>query len=366
MDTLFLAYLRNYKGFMENFRKTGTSGTIATFNALANTQIKNLEIEINAKQEGTGDPSPDNIRPITGWSQAKITRCGKNLWNGAHTGETINSTTGEVKTTGNTDWMADAIAIGDDKKITFTITDKSTYTSGSINYAGYDADGNYVTHASFASTNNITVPYTITVTLGSNVAKIIPYGYHSGGATGITTATIQIEHGATATSLEPYNGNTYTIDLDGTRYGGTLDVTTGVLTLTHKCIDMNTLTWTMPTEGGFASSAISETAKGRDLDLISSVFVYDNRYSFSWGNFSAYDDNTIYRNNNYTYLYVKCTSCTTLEAFTTLIDGQMLVYELATPQTVTLTPTQIFALQGVNNMWADCGDIISFDYYGES
>lgn len=37
-------------------------------------------------------------------------------------------------------------------------------------------------------------------------------------------------------------------------------------------------------------------------------------------------------------------------------NPMQLVYELATPQTYQLTPTQIQTLIGQNNVWADCGD----------
>jgi ribosomal protein L11 len=30
-------------------------------------------------QAGSGDPSPTNVRPITGWTGAKVMRCGKNF-----------------------------------------------------------------------------------------------------------------------------------------------------------------------------------------------------------------------------------------------------------------------------------------------
>lgn len=38
------------------------------------------------------------------------------------------------------------------------------------------------------------------------------------------------------------------------------------------------------------------------------------------------------------------------------VDVQI-VYELATPQTYQLTPTQIDSLLGRNNVWADSGDV---------
>jgi hypothetical protein len=40
-----------------------------------------------------------------------------------------------------------------------------------------------------------------------------------------------------------------------------------------------------------------------------------------------------------------------------------LVYELETPETYQLTPTQINALLGVNNIFADTGDILEGEYF---
>jgi hypothetical protein len=53
---------------------------------------------------------------------------------------------------------------------------------------------------------------------------------------------------------------------------------------------------------------------------------------------------------------------TSASDFKTAMNGVQLVYELATPIEVQLTPTQISSLMGVNNIWADCGDIISAEY----
>ena len=39
----------------------------------------NVVTHIEPVQAGSGDPSPDNVRPISGRTNAKLTRCGKNL-----------------------------------------------------------------------------------------------------------------------------------------------------------------------------------------------------------------------------------------------------------------------------------------------
>lgn len=44
-----------------------------------NQPIQGMRIAVNPVQSGTGDPSPDNVRPISGWDSAKLTRTGSNL-----------------------------------------------------------------------------------------------------------------------------------------------------------------------------------------------------------------------------------------------------------------------------------------------
>ena len=48
------------------------SGDIATFVDGSDNPLRELKISIEAVQSGSGDPSPTNIRPITGWTGANI------------------------------------------------------------------------------------------------------------------------------------------------------------------------------------------------------------------------------------------------------------------------------------------------------
>lgn len=52
--------------------KETASGSIATFSDGAPAPVRNLVAEIVPVQSGSGDPSPDNVRPITGWTKAEI------------------------------------------------------------------------------------------------------------------------------------------------------------------------------------------------------------------------------------------------------------------------------------------------------
>lgn len=55
------------------------SGSIANFYTDMASPMKSLKVNFEAKQSGTGDPSPDNVRPITGVDQINVYRTGKNL-----------------------------------------------------------------------------------------------------------------------------------------------------------------------------------------------------------------------------------------------------------------------------------------------
>lgn len=55
------------------------SGDIASFRSAARVPIESLKCHFLPIQEGTGDPSPDNIRPISGWNNIITYKARKNL-----------------------------------------------------------------------------------------------------------------------------------------------------------------------------------------------------------------------------------------------------------------------------------------------
>jgi hypothetical protein len=52
---------------------------IVTVNDASAILAKDITIAIEPVQAGSGDPSPTNVRPISGWTGANVTRTGKNL-----------------------------------------------------------------------------------------------------------------------------------------------------------------------------------------------------------------------------------------------------------------------------------------------
>ena len=62
--------------------KTITDVPIASFDDGADdVPVKKLVVDIEPVQKGTGDPSPDNVRPITGWTGANVYRSGADTSN---------------------------------------------------------------------------------------------------------------------------------------------------------------------------------------------------------------------------------------------------------------------------------------------
>ena len=106
----------------------------------------------------------------------------------------------------------------------------------------------------------------------------------------------------------PTTSHEYTIDLDGTRYGGVLDATNGVMddTLDHIA--------------SYNGEALPST----------------------W-----ISDRDVYAEG------------------TTPTIGAEVVYTRATPITVQLAPTPVKSLVGTNNIFADCGDIIELEYFSK-
>ena len=147
----------------------------------------------------------------------------------------------------------------------------------------------------------------------------------------------------------------------GEVYGGELDVTNGVLTVSHKIIDLGEQSYTyisarsmfsfsppdaVKDVAGAKPSMACEVSKAVSLTDMLNNQSLDNVCSV--GTTGTYIGKIVIRNLNYT----------DGSAFATAMNGYKLVYELATPLApIQLTPTQITTLLGTNNIWADTGDI---------
>jgi hypothetical protein len=244
------------------------SGPIASFDTELAVPLVNVLCDIVATG---GNGTPDNPNPINGYTEAKITRCGKNLFNG------IYPSIGTLK------YMN--IFVG---KGTFTMsTDLPTRTD---TFANLFFLANKVSSGADSALNGVynNRPVTVTstdgyVTLAYRYDEYNPQNYHS-----------QIEFGNQATAYEPYNGQTFTVSFGQTVYGGVLDITRGKLkpcieypsyngeTLSGRWLSSEA-TYVEGTTPPTGSQVVSLDDYGSDIDLtpevISAVVGENNIYS---------------------------------------------------------------------------------------
>lgn len=324
------------------------SGSLVSVNDAADLPVVDLAVEIEAVQSGTGDPSPSNVRPISGWSNVGVTRAGKNFF--TQTGETADTylrESGEAQGgVGASGWtLSDYIEVKGGETYYFN----PNTTSGTTAKHGYfDSEKNFISAINSGA---------ISFTTPSN-AKYMRFSYRS------ASTDIQLELGNSPSSFSPYVApTTVTIALEQTIFGGELDVTSGVLKITHgfDTFDGDSVTNVSEVSGvQYARVLASELS----IDGTTSRMLCD---SYNPVDVSA-NGNIRWVSRSHQVVRIFDSRFTTIENAQAILNAQPvhLCYELATPVTVQLTPTEIETLLGINNIWADSGDILNLEYYTQS
>ena len=169
----------------------------------------------------------------------------------------------------------------------------------------------------------------------------------------------------------PTVSNVYTIDLDGTRYGGTLDVVSGVLTVDRVAVSLGNIDYTKSQSGLFQTNEIANNVKKNSYSYTPTGFIKSSHFreidsaSITGPQGSNPSPDGVMALNSAGILYFNYTAVTDVADFKTAMTSATLVYELATPQTIQLTPTQIKSLLGSNNVWADTGSINNIEYFAK-
>lgn len=217
------------------------SGSVVTFSDGADgAALKNLVLNLEPTQSGSGGPSPSNIRPITGYDSVSVVREGKNKlpFPYSDASKTSNGVTYTINSDGsvtakgtaaeqsffnfNLDIVA-ALGLIEGNKI--YITTGVAYNTSCYCRLLYHDD--YSGIGRLTSTDN-----EITITSKMVTRGAVFQIFTVKGATVNATFYPMIRLSQSeSTTYEPYQGTTYPISLStaGTVYGGTLDVTTGEL-----------------------------------------------------------------------------------------------------------------------------------------
>ena len=307
------------------------SGPIATFEG-EDLPLKSLTASIVPVQSGSGDPSPTNVRPISGWSGIIVGQNNGNFWDGElepgyiyngtfYPSNTYKETKNYIFVKPNTTYKAVNVS-GDGQIACYSIN--KTYISSIPGFGGADRIFTTPSDCYFIKFYN-------------------PNSYMDSG-------DISINYPSTDTDYHAYNGHTYSISFGQTVYSGTLDVTSGVLTVTHGYVDLGDYTYIL--SNGIFLSTYNFNAKSRGCDGACTIYTNSGDVTLSdMPNYSFQMMTGTYgiaiRNDDYN----------DATAFKTAMEGKKLVYELKTPITYQLTPTAIKSLDGVNNVFADTGDV---------
>ena len=162
-------------------------------------------------QSGTGDPSPENVRPITGWT-------GLNVWHG---GKNLIDDTKRYQSGTTTLY----IGATDNERNLFFKAGKYTITR---DFNGETIGLYYVKRGSTSEKtifNASATETTKTITIAEDGYYAV-FCYRSNASGGVSTSDIKslmIEYGETATAYEPYTAETLfpvTWSTHGTVYGG--------------------------------------------------------------------------------------------------------------------------------------------------
>jgi len=301
-----------------------------------------------------------DIYPISGWGGLTVEARGKNLFDKADTSKQINAYIYGDKITSSSNRLVVFIPCKPSTAYTVSrlavVTNERLYVAESTDFPAVGVSISNVVGAPTSQTTGNKM--SLSITTSSSAKYLVVWAYWAGETTALDT--LQIEKGSTATSYEPYTGSTTPIswaDEAGTVYGGTLAWEkdgTVTLTKTMASVDLGTLTpykapsnvfafhVSCPTNGGVLCSDYSTGQTG--LPPASGL------------------DKTIWTTNSigsYYPVIIKDSAYAdaTVKEFKTAMDGVQLVYELATPQTYTLTPQEaLIFLRGTNHVWNDIND----------
>lgn len=260
-------------------------------------------------QSGTGDPSPSNIRPFTGFTSAKVIRSSQNIFDWANASwknKYYINASGNEQSINDYKYTENYILVNPSTTYLFQMN-KGTSEVTALVVNEYDRNFNFINRFSAIRSTSSIGRLSGTGTTTSNTHYIrINAPYKDNNTTG--SNNFVIKEGSDSIGYEATTQTAYTLTFPnnvGTVYGGKWDVTGGKLIVTH----------------GQIASYAGETLPG--------AWISDRD------------------------VYAPGTSPTT---------GAQVVYELDTPVEYSVPVQVVPMLAGVNEIWSDVNDAVQCIY----
>ena len=325
----------------------------------------NVKAKWEPVQEGSGTPSPENIRPIKGRESVTVERCGENILNPKmYTSVTTNGIT---------------FTVNGDKSVHITGTATRRAIFRLYNYNKYKTsfpDGNY------ALSTIANVPSGVRVLIGCYYKNGLGYkenlvGIHSGNSfatasfrdVGWIDGYIEVSPGNTVditlypmlvpgstppTTYTPYTGQTNTLTLPETVYGGEVDAVSGEgIKNWERLVFDGTEAWKYDTRGFFIYSLPQKAKSAAELLC--------DRYTGKYVSTAE----ALYVENKIFVVGTSVCGHTTVSEWNAYLAAQyaagtpvQVCYKLASPDPFTATGAQpIPALAGTNTVLTDADSV---------
>lgn len=322
---------------------------------------KKVTLNLSPHQSGSGDPSPENVRPISGYTAVKVTRAGKNILENGLVDATVHGVTYTKTADGNGITVSGTVENQSDSRViqqnlalpngTYLLSGGTEHIRLRINR--YDKDDTLINR--ITNTGGDT-SFVVDDTVGRIYVGVNPYPT---GETVDGTVYPMIRPAVFSDGeYEPYQGEDYTITIPtaaGTVYGGSLEIDqdgSGVLT-----VDRAYLSTTWGAMGGATTvgtltrkrTAITNAVQKASVSNIAPYVIagFNLDVGIRWFNDTV---------NAFFYLP------------SDTADSQEITfaYYLATPTTYTLAAEQVTTLLGDNTIFMDADGSIDLTYRADT
>lgn len=339
---------------------TSASGSIAHIEDAGAYPLVGMKVYIEPVQEGSGDPSPENVRPISGHTGCEVYGTGVNVW--------------------DEQWELGGISVDG-----ATSPDNSKIRSK--NYIGiipgktyYCTSGNPVVYAIFFDRNHTSVSASYTAI--ANKAFTVPSDAYymkirvGDNSNPITTYNndISINYPSTDTAYNAYHGSTIPITWQteaGTVYGIELKIFEDGscdLTADRRCITVGQESVSKVENSNYATFQIVPSSANKAKNEANTIICLSSAFKgVSFNGASATGDNYLFSSGG--NIRIKNTGNANLSAdgWKALMTNVQICYYLATPIVYHLDPVQTFTLlKGVNNVWNDANGDTEVTYKADT
>lgn len=313
--------------------------------------IRSLKVNIKCNQAGSGTPSPDNVRAISGYTSAIVHVSGINLYNNdsLYHGYFL-SANGALRA----DELYRTAIIEDLPAGNYDVAIECPGDRPVFMIRTYYDDTSYANER-FGGSDGIVFKQINTQSRGKfmvcvrmNDSGAIPDGIH---------VIIRMGKDVGQSNYPLYSGSNYPIAFSssaGTVYGGELDVVDGTLTVTHKAVTLSGTDFDTQgtTSGGKNYVKIKAASKLTVVDgdaVCDQYVVYRSADSRDYGEMCIINDGDVYIYDE------RFTSLATAQSI--LNENPVTVVYPVTEENYATSPTSITLEQTDNRIWASCGNI---------